>query len=72
MILNIAERHKLILKKLEENGFVDVADLSREFDVSLVTIRKDLKVLEQFFPLFLQNYFKTKSKKRTSSRNDVA
>ncbi|MFA5298767.1 MAG: DeoR/GlpR family DNA-binding transcription regulator [Lutibacter sp.] len=52
MILNIAERHKLILKKLEENGFVDVADLSQEFDVSLVTIRKDLKVLEEKELLF--------------------
>ncbi|MBK5207969.1 MAG: DeoR/GlpR transcriptional regulator [Flavobacteriaceae bacterium] len=52
MILNIAERHKLILKKLEENGFVDVADLSQEFDVSLVTIRKDLKALEERKLLF--------------------
>ena len=47
MLLNIAERHKLILKKLKENGFVEVTDLSQEFDVSLVTIRKDLKALEE-------------------------
>lgn len=52
MLLNIAERHKLILKKLEDNGFVDVTDLSQEFDVSLVTIRKDLKVLEEKNLLF--------------------
>lgn len=52
MILNIAERHKLILKKLEEKGFVEVADLSQEFDVSLVTIRKDLKALEEKKLLF--------------------
>ena len=42
MLLNIAERHKLILKKLEEKGFVEVADLSQEFDVSLVTIMADI------------------------------
>ena len=52
MLLNIAERHKLILKKLEENGFVEVTDLSQEFDVSLVTIRKDLKALEEKKLLF--------------------
>jgi len=54
MLLNIAERHKLILKKLEEKGFVEVTDLSQEFDVSLVTIRKELKALEEkkiTFPL---------------------
>lgn len=52
MVLNIAERHKLILIKLEENGFVEVIDLSQEFNVSLVTIRKDLKVLEEKKLLF--------------------
>ncbi|PQB03281.1 transcriptional regulator [Polaribacter filamentus] len=52
MILNIAERHKLILKKLKKNGFVEVIDLSQEFGVSLVTIRKDLKALEEKKLLF--------------------
>ncbi len=52
MLLNIAERHKLILEKLKKNGFVEVADLSKEFGVSLVTIRKDLKVLEEKKLLF--------------------
>ncbi|WP_291869430.1 DeoR/GlpR family DNA-binding transcription regulator [Maribacter sp.] len=52
MTLNIVDRHKLILKKLEENGYVTVNDLSREFDVSLVTIRKDLKLLEERKLLF--------------------
>ncbi|UMB53672.1 DeoR/GlpR family DNA-binding transcription regulator [Lutibacter sp. A64] len=52
MLLNIAERHKLILKKLENDGFVEVADLSQEFGVSLVTIRKDLKALEEKNLLF--------------------
>lgn len=52
MLLNIAERHKLILEKLKKNGFVEVADLSQEFGVSLVTIRKDLKALEDKKLLF--------------------
>jgi DeoR family transcriptional regulator of aga operon len=52
MVLNIAERHKLILNKLEEKGYVDVNELSQEFDVSLVTIRKDLKALEEKNLLF--------------------
>ncbi len=52
MALNIAERHKLIIKKLGEKGYVNVTDLSQEFYVSLVTIRKDLKVLEEKKLLF--------------------
>ncbi|MCL5128631.1 MULTISPECIES: DeoR/GlpR family DNA-binding transcription regulator [unclassified Algibacter] len=52
MPLNIIDRHKQILKKLEENGFVNVNELSIEFNVSLVTIRKDLKLLEERKLLF--------------------
>lgn len=52
MILSIVERHKLILDKLDKNGFVNVNDLSQEFNVSLVTIRKDLKLLEDRKLLF--------------------
>ncbi len=52
MVLNIIDRHGLILKKLKENGFVTVNDLSKEFNVSLVTIRKDLKLLEERKLLF--------------------
>ncbi len=52
MPLNIIDRHKLILSKLETDGFVNVNDLSKEFDVSLVTIRKDLKLLEEKKLLF--------------------
>jgi len=47
MLLNIVDRHKLILDKLDENGFVTVNELSQEFNVSVVTIRKDLKLLEE-------------------------
>lgn len=52
MLLNIVDRHKLILDKLKENGFVTVNDLSQEFRVSPVTIRKDLKLLEERKLLF--------------------
>lgn len=52
MVLNIVERHKLILDKLEKDGFVNVNDLSKEFQVSAVTIRKDLKLLEERKLLF--------------------
>jgi DeoR family transcriptional regulator of aga operon len=44
---NIAERQKLILEHLKQQGFVKVSDLSRELNASEVTIRKDLKFLEE-------------------------
>lgn len=44
--MTIAERHKYILDALSKAGFVTVADLSRELEVTVVTIRKDLKILE--------------------------
>ena len=47
MTLNIAERHAEILKQLELIGSVNVNELSKEFNVSQVTIRKDLKILEE-------------------------
>lgn len=52
MSINIAERHKLILNKLKKEGYVTVSDLSTEFNVSSVTIRKDLKLLEELDLLF--------------------
>ncbi|RDV16788.1 DeoR/GlpR transcriptional regulator [Pontibacter diazotrophicus] len=44
--MTIAERHKFILDKLSSEGFVGVAELSKEMDVTMVTVRKDLKLLE--------------------------
>ncbi|MCO5238342.1 MAG: transcriptional repressor AgaR [Chitinophagaceae bacterium] len=41
------QRRVIILGKLEEKGQVDVASLSKELKVSEVTIRNDLKRLEQ-------------------------
>jgi len=49
---NITERHELILKTLQENGRVSIIDLSEQMQVSSVTIRKDLKLLEDKNLLF--------------------
>ena len=42
-----AERHNYILNLLREHGFVSVSDLSTQLDVSDVTIRRDLRALEE-------------------------
>lgn len=52
MTTSIAERHQYILNKLREMGHVNVLKLSRELKVSTVTIRKDLKDLEERKLLF--------------------
>jgi len=46
------DRHTFILQKVEADGFVNVQDLSNELNVSGVTIRKDLKLLEDKSLLF--------------------
>ncbi|MEL6633614.1 MAG: DeoR/GlpR family DNA-binding transcription regulator [Bacteroidota bacterium] len=50
--MTIAERHAYILNQLNEKGYVRVADLADALSVSLVTIRKDLKILESRQLLF--------------------
>lgn len=47
-----AERHQFILGKLQKEGFAQVGDLCKELKVSSVTIRKDLKLLEDKGLLF--------------------
>jgi len=47
MAISIAERHRAILERLKDFGYVNVADLSKELAVTTVTIRKDLKFLEE-------------------------
>lgn len=49
---NITERHELILQKLQQDGRVSIDGLSDEMQVSGVTIRKDLKLLEDKNLLF--------------------
>jgi DeoR family transcriptional regulator of aga operon len=46
MSKSIANRHQFILRKLKEIGYVNVNELSDALNVSLVTIRKDLRILE--------------------------
>lgn len=48
----LTERHRIILKKVEESGHVNVQELSTQMKVSDVTIRKDLKLLEDKNLLF--------------------
>lgn len=52
MALSIAERHQYILSRLKALGYVSVAELGKELKVSTVTIRKDLKLLEDKKLLF--------------------
>lgn len=51
-MINIAERHQYILNKIQINGSLDVQSLCKELNVSSVTIRKDLKLLEDKNLLF--------------------
>jgi DeoR family transcriptional regulator of aga operon len=46
-MISIAERHKFILENLKKDGFIKVADMAKSLDVTSVTIRKDLKYLEE-------------------------
>lgn len=50
--LSLTERHQVIIEKLKKEGSVNVLDLCQELNVSSVTIRKDLKLLEDKNLLF--------------------
>lgn len=45
--MTITDRHQFILQRLHENGRVDIQELSDAMQVSGVTVRKDLKLLEE-------------------------
>lgn len=45
--MQIAERHRFILEALRQKGAVSVAALSEAMDVTTVTVRKDLRLLEE-------------------------
>lgn len=51
-MVSIAERHQQIIDRLQKEGKVNVADLCTDMNVSSVTIRKDLKLLEDKGLLF--------------------
>jgi len=83
--MNIIERHKEILNILKSEGFVDVNDLSSRFNISSVTIRKDLKLLEEKKLLFRshgraiannpyvsENHVNIKVKINAEAKNEIA
>ena len=43
--MNHSKRHSDILRLLQQDGTVSIADLARELDVSLETVRRDIKPL---------------------------
>lgn len=45
-MLSIAERHKYILDKLNKFGFIRITDVADELKVTKVTVRRDVKILE--------------------------
>ncbi|MCI0920144.1 DeoR/GlpR family DNA-binding transcription regulator [Sphingobacterium rhinopitheci] len=49
---NITERHEYILNKIKEHNKVSIQELCDEMNVSSVTIRKDLKLLEDKHLIF--------------------
>jgi len=49
---NLTDRHNQILEKLKKEGSVNVVDLCEKMNVSSVTIRKDLQLLEDKSLLF--------------------
>lgn len=51
-MISLAERHQYIIKKLQKEQYIHVVDLCSELKVSSVTIRKDLKLLEDKNLLF--------------------
>ena len=46
-VIEMDERRQAILRKLEEKGSVRVAELSKELGCSEVTIRNDIKNMDQ-------------------------
>lgn len=50
--MNLAERHQFILNRIQKDQYINVVELCKELKVSSVTIRKDLKLLEDKSLLF--------------------
>lgn len=63
-----AERHQYILARLQKEGKVNVLDLCADLNVSSVTIRKDLKVLEDKNLLYRTHGGATASNPYTTDR----
>lgn len=67
--MNSVDRHQYILKQLEQHGKVYVLDLCEELNVSSVTIRKDLKFLEDSNLLFRTHGGATKQNPYTTDKS---
>jgi DeoR family transcriptional regulator of aga operon len=67
-MINLAERHQYILNKLQKEGYINVVDLYKELKVSSVTIRKDLKYLEDKNLLYRTHGGATQNNPYTSDR----
>lgn len=65
---NITDRHQFILNKLQKQGNVQVLDLCKELNVSSVTVRKDLKLLEDKNLLFRTHGGATRNNPYTSDK----
>jgi len=52
IMMNLAERHQFILNRIQKDQYINVVELCKELKVSSVTIRKDLKLLEDKNLLF--------------------
>lgn len=65
----INERQNEIVQRLNEQNFVSVQELSDYFNVSVVTIRKDLTFLEEEGYLFRTHGGATKQKRYTFEQN---
>lgn len=66
--MTVTERHEIILNELKDKGKVNVQDLSNTLDVSEVTIRKDLRILEEKGLLFRTHGGATQTNPYTSDR----
>lgn len=66
---NLIDRHQRIINKLAQEGSVNVLDLCTELSVSSVTIRKDLKFLEDKDLLFRTHGGATLANPYTSDRS---
>jgi len=82
-----AERHALILDELNQRGVVRIAQLANNFDVSLMTIRRDIEILadqglvykvhggataKNDLAVLSEQPFRTKSLRETEAKEAIA
>lgn len=67
--MNTVERHQIIIDKIKKEGQIKVVSLCEKFKVSSVTIRKDLKFLEDKGLLFRTHGGATSNNPYTTDRH---